>query len=164
VRKAQAGVQRHRAALGKTGEHDVFGRYAELVLGFDQCKQDARRIREARFVLAMHEIQPFNVIPGAHDHAGIDGHRAHRRVRKQKAHRPVLRQIELRDNRIEIPAVGAQPVQPDHRMPRIMTGFSFQEFDFRFHASCLTGSVFRRMRGEKEKIVVLAKSQSTQRE
>jgi hypothetical protein len=55
-------------------------------------------------------------------HAGIDGDRPHRRVRKDEAHRRPLGQRQFGNDRFEVVAVGAEAVQPDYGVLRVWPG------------------------------------------
>src|SRR6185503_16163747 len=72
--------------------------------------------------------QLHDVIPGAHPHALVDRHRAYRRVRKNEAHGETPGKPQFRHDRLEIMAVGSQPVQPDHRGIGLRAGFDFNRF------------------------------------
>ena len=83
---AQRGLQRDRAALRETGQHDLLAGMPCLLLPRDQFFQQALRCADAGLVLrAAAHLQ--DVVPGAHAHAHVDGHRALRRVREDEAHR-----------------------------------------------------------------------------
>ncbi len=85
-----------------------------LLLRRNQFFQQALGLAYARFVFgtAAH-LQ--DVVPGAHAHAHVDGHRPLRRVREDEAHRFRGRQTEFRHDRLEVMRIRAQAVQPDDR-------------------------------------------------
>ena len=72
------------------------------------------RLAHAGDIGAVVQVGGADVVPGAHAHAVVDRHRPHRRVRKHKTHGQRRRQPQLGNDRNEIVAVGAEPVQPDH--------------------------------------------------
>ena len=56
-----------------------------------------------------------DIIPGPHPHPHVDRNRPNRRMGKDEPDRQRGRQPEHRHHRLEVVAVGPQPVQPDHR-------------------------------------------------
>ena len=115
-RMAQAAGQRDRAALREAGEHDALGRNAALVLARDQRFDLRRSTRGCRPRPAARAI----ATPRMSYHARIGmpplivtG--AHRRMRKHEAQRRPVAVDQLRHDRREVVAVGAEAVQPDHR-------------------------------------------------
>ena len=60
------------------------------------------------------EVEASNVVPRAHLEAVVDRDGPDRRVRKHEAHGEIVGQLQLRHDRHEVVAVGAQAVQPDH--------------------------------------------------
>jgi hypothetical protein len=70
-----------------------------------------------------------DVVPGAHFHAGVDGDRPHRRMRKHEAHGE--RQIELRHDRLEVVAIRTQAVEPDDGQLRRLAGGDFYRWQER---------------------------------
>ena len=114
VRQAQAGVQRHGAALRKTGQHDVAVVNAARHLMRHQRADGPGRVANASGVLTAHQVGAQNVVPGGHDIAAIDGDRHLRRVRKHKADGRTAAQVQLGHQGGKVVAVGTQTVQPDH--------------------------------------------------
>ena len=85
VREAQAGVQRHRAALAKPGQHDALVSDAFGCLVFDQRHNLALGFLNASGVLFAHEIRAKNVVPSWHHVTAIERDRHAGRVREDKA-------------------------------------------------------------------------------
>src|SRR5205085_8169061 len=108
--------ERDGAALREAREHDAAGGQA---LAADQLLGELLRSAQSRFILrSAAELQ--DVVPGAHAHALVDGHRPYRRVREDEAHRPL--EPELGHDRLEVVAVGAEAMQPDDRRFGIAAG------------------------------------------
>ena len=111
----QARVQRDGAALRKSGQHDARGRYAALPLAIDIARDPARRLGGAGNVRPPGRGERLDVVPGPHHEPVVHRDRSHRRVRKHEAHRQRVGQAEFAHDRHEIMAIGAEPVQQDHR-------------------------------------------------
>ena len=143
-------MERDRAALRKPGDDDASRRDAPVLLASDQRLDLPLRLAHAREVGARSEIGGQDVVPRAHPHAVVDRHRAHRRVREHEAQREPRRQRQLLDDGNEVVAVGAEPVQPDHRRVGGRTGFEFdgrqQGGGFGHRWACATGRARRRKR------------------
>ena len=101
------------------------GRYAARLFALDQGVNGQLRMAQTGFVLALREVSTQNVVPGGHLIAAIDGHRHHRRVRKNKTHRTHAGQIELLGNGKEIAAISTQAVQYQHCGNRVFAGLGF---------------------------------------
>ena len=107
-------MQRHRPALGKTGQHDAFSRDAALLFPFQQSVNRGCRGLHTDLILLAWQIEAEDVVPGAHAHAAVQSHRADRRVGKDKACAQRRRQVQFRHDRFEIMGIGAQAVHPDN--------------------------------------------------
>jgi hypothetical protein len=115
VRVAQAGVEGDRPALGEARQHDALVGDAAGVLAGDQRLHLGRRGFGALDVLgAVAVIARVDVEPRPHHVAAVDGHRPLGRVGKDEAGGRQAVGVELVHHRLEIVAVGAQAVQPDH--------------------------------------------------
>ena len=88
----------------------------------------ARASGAGRLVLALDQVHAQDVVPGAHPVAVVDGHRDHRRVRKDETHGADRGQVEFLRDGHEIVAVGAQAVQHDDRGAGLRPGFGFDGF------------------------------------
>ena len=96
---AQAGLQRDRAALRKTGEHDSAESRCRARFRARSAPRSrpATRARHARPPASRGlRVAAFDVVPGAHHVAVVDGHRLHRRVRKHEADVGARRQDRAR--------------------------------------------------------------------
>ena len=104
------------AALGETGEDDVFARDAAGGFALDQLADDRPR-REQTGLVDLPGVggQRDDVVPGTHDVAAVAGYGPERCVREDEPHRKLVGEVEFRDDRLEVAAVGAQAVQPDDR-------------------------------------------------
>ena len=122
---AQAGGQCDRPALGEAGQHDARSRCPTFDLAGDQRLDLLHRLLDPGRVGAVGEVHADDVVPGAHAHAAVDGHRPQRRVREHEAQRRPLRTHQLGHDRGEVVAVRAQAVQPQHRPCRRRAGFLF---------------------------------------
>jgi len=109
----QAGMQGYGAALGKTCQDDSVRRDAARQFTIDQCRDQSLRLMDAMLIFPGSEFSTENVIPGAHHHATIERDRPFRSMGENKAHRPVRRQLQMRDQGNEITAIGTQAMQPD---------------------------------------------------
>ena len=109
----QAGMQHHRTALGKTGQHDLFGFYAALQFALYQRLDRVRGVPYAGFVFKPLGLGAENVVPGRHDITTIQGHRNTRCMREHEADGRAGGQIELGHNGGKVVAVRAQAMQPD---------------------------------------------------
>jgi hypothetical protein len=127
LRVPQSCLQHDGAALRETREHDARGRRAALLLARDQLFHQHLRSAHAALVLAP-DRRVGDVVPGAHHHAGVDGHRLHRRVRKHEAN-GLFGKRELGDDGREVVAVRAQAVQPDDAALRVFSGFDLDRFE-----------------------------------
>ena len=104
-------------------------RYAPLFLARDQRLDFGLRCPESRFVLAPHEIRAQDVVPGAHYVAVVDRYRHHRRMRKNIAGRGCAELFEFLDDRHEVVAVGAEPVQENDATRWRSRGLEFNAFE-----------------------------------
>ena len=130
---AQSGVQRDGAALREASQYDARRGDATGPLACDQrLDQGLRRADACRILAAAAHLQ--DVVPRAHAHAHVDGHRAHGRVRKNEAQPGVRRQAQFRHHRFEVVAVGAQAMQPDHCRIGRASGLDFNRFGQWRHA------------------------------
>jgi hypothetical protein len=109
---AQPGVERDGSALGETGQDDSMARDAPRLLPLDERLDLLLGGADAGGVLA---AIVGDVVPGPHGEAAVDGDGLHRGVREHEAHAPRRGQAELRHDGLEVVAVGAETVQPDHR-------------------------------------------------
>jgi hypothetical protein len=98
-------------------------------LALDQFAELADRDANAGFVLALRDLHAGDVVPGAHRHATVDRDRPHRRVRKHETQRRPGAIDELRHDRFEVMAIGAQAMQPDHGVTRIRRSFEFDGWE-----------------------------------
>src|SRR5436190_23393601 len=108
-------VQRHGAALREAGEHDAGAVDAARVFPVDEPADGIDRFSDAAGVLDGAAVDAGDVVPGAHLVTVVDGHRAHWRMRKDEAQRRHARLEQLRHQRLEIVAIGAEAVHPDDR-------------------------------------------------
>ncbi len=122
---AQAGQQRHGAALRKAGDHDAAGGNAAGLFIRDHGLDGGLRAAQAGGVFLHVEIGPGNVEPRRHLVAVVQRDRNHRRVGEHEAHRAHGRQVEFAGNRHEVVAVGTQAVHQDHRGGGVRGGFDF---------------------------------------
>ena len=120
---AQAGVQRDRAALRESGEHDARRGDAARLLVRDHRLDGRLRPAHAVQVRALVQVRLADVVPRAHHVAVVDRHRHRRRVREQEADREPRRQAERRHHLRPAVAVVAQSVQPDDGGGRLRAGF-----------------------------------------
>src|SRR6185295_1080384 len=108
-------VQRHGAALRKAGEQDVLAVDAAGVFAMDEPADRIGGFGNALEVLDRAPVDAGDVVPGAHLVTIVDGHRAHRRVREHEAQCGHALVEQLRYQRLEVVAVGAEAVHPDDR-------------------------------------------------
>ena len=87
VAVAQAGHQRHGAALRKAGQHDEMGRYAARLLAPYRGVNSQLRMAQTGFVLTLRQVSAQNIVLGRHLLDAIEGHRHHGCVRENKTHR-----------------------------------------------------------------------------
>ena len=73
-------------------------------------------------------VETENVVPSAHGVAAVERDGPHRRVGEYEAQRTLVRSRELRHDRLEIVAVGAQAMQPDDAPGRIGTRLALDAF------------------------------------
>src|SRR3954467_15187189 len=111
---AQTGLERHRAALGKTREHNAIGIDAARFFLRNQLFYRRLRLAQSRFILTPRKVEAEYVIPCAHHVAVIDRYRHRWRMRKYEADRRAAAQIEFAHDRHEVIAIRAQAMQPDH--------------------------------------------------
>jgi hypothetical protein len=71
-------------------------------------------LADADLVLVREAVQRVDVVPGAHHEAVVDRDRPVWRMRKHEPQAHGRRQAEFRHDRLEVVAVGAEAVQPDH--------------------------------------------------
>ncbi len=107
---AQTGVERDAGALAEAGQHDALRGNAALRLAIEQRGDLAPRLGDLGDVGAA-AAEAGDVVPGRHHVALVDRHRPRRRVRK---HEPRPGQAEVRNDGLEVVAVGAEAVQPQH--------------------------------------------------
>ena len=86
LRMPQSGVQRDRAALRESREHDACVRHPARTFAVDQRFELRLRTAHARQVGARVQVGVADVVPRGHDVPVVDRHRHRRRVRKQEAH------------------------------------------------------------------------------
>src|SRR5262245_16388303 len=125
LREAQRGLQHDRAALRKAGQDEFRRGDAARRFAGNHLLDRLLRCPDAGLVLgSAAELE--DVVPRAHAHTVVDRHRADGGVREHEAHR--LAQLELGHHRLEVVAVGAQAVQPDHRGGGVLSGFDLDRF------------------------------------
>ena len=83
-------------------------------------------------------VEAEDVVPRPHRHTAVDGHGPDRRMRKYEAQGPLVRAHQLRHDRREIMAIGAQAVQPDDSPGRLAAGFDLNGFE-QVMTSCAGG-------------------------
>ncbi len=110
---AQARLQRDRPALGEAREHDARAVHAAAPLARDELFNLGLRLADAALVGQPRDVVQRDVIPGAHVHAVVDGDGALGRVGEDEAQRQRGGQRQLAHDGHEVPAVGAEAVQPD---------------------------------------------------
>jgi len=131
LRRAQAGHERHGAALRKAHEHGARGRHTPRGLAVQQALHQRAGLAQTGFVLKARLADGrMDVVPGAHLVAPVERDRAHRCRGEHKAHRADGVEIEFLRDRHEIVAVGAQAVQHDDARHRrgggVAAGDEFQ--------------------------------------
>ena len=86
---AQAGHERHRAALAEAGQDDARGRRrrapSRCAISASTSACDSRS--PASSSRCWSRVEAEDVVPGAHHVAAVDRHRPRRRVREDEAHR-----------------------------------------------------------------------------
>ena len=118
-------VDRNRTALRKPCDDDSTAVDAAFFLAFDQRLENRRAVLDACLVDGSFAVKRDDVIPGTHCHTAVDRHGTHRRMRKNESEAKRGRQPQFRNDRFEVMAVSAQPVQPDHRAGRRVAGLNF---------------------------------------
>jgi hypothetical protein len=129
LRKTQRHLQRDRSTLRESGHDDALRRNPARNLTPYQHGGLDDAVRYAPLIVIAAGRQAHDVVPGAHRHAAIDGHRAHRCMRK---HVPNVRRSgpgQFRDQGFEIVPVRAQAVQPDDRRRRLGAGSQLDGFE-----------------------------------
>ncbi|MQM38865.1 hypothetical protein KBTX_02886 [wastewater metagenome] len=122
LRMVERGVQGHGAALGEAREHQPLRGDTAPGLPLDQRGDRRAAALQAIGVLVHGLVEAVEVVPGTHGHAGIQRDRAHRCVGEDEPHPCVTGQPQLRDDGLEVMAIGPQPVQPDHGGIRVLAG------------------------------------------
>ena len=139
--RPQAGVQRHRATLRKTGEHDVGVRNSAVVFTLDQREYCLFRFADSAVVLHAHEVGYQNVVPRSHRHPAVDRDGLDRGVWEHEPNRPSGRQAQLWHDGGEVITVRTQPMQPDYSVCRVGACFDFNAFKQRYVGhGCSSGS------------------------
>jgi hypothetical protein len=118
----------HGAALGEAGEHEPPGGDPAPALPREQRLDLSRRLAHPLLVLAAHARERADVVPRPHHVALVDGDRPERRVREHEADARARGQAELGHDRLEVVAVGAEAVHPDHGRRRIRGGLDLDRF------------------------------------
>ena len=116
------------AALGKTGNDDIGCLDSALLLARDQRLELCGAVANAVLVNRSLVLQAQDVVPGTHCHTVVDRHGPHWRVREHEAQGQRFGQTQLRHNGLEIVAIRAQPMQPDHAAAGILAGFELDRF------------------------------------
>ncbi len=75
-----------------------------------------------------------DVVPGAHDSAAVDRDRLHRGMGEDKAHAQRSRHPQLGHDRLEVVAVGAEPMEPDDGGARGCARFDLEGLEQVAHA------------------------------
>ncbi len=65
-------------------------------------------------VFAPDPTEARDVVPGAHHRAAVDGDGTQGRMREHEAHGEAIGQVELGHDGLEVVAVSAEAVHPDH--------------------------------------------------
>ena len=130
LREAQGQLHRDRPTLRKAGHDDPPGRDSARDLAPDQRRGLIDAVRDTSLVVISVGGQAHDVIPSAHGHAAVDGHRTHRCVRKHITNGRPAGPGQFRHQRFEIVPVGAQAMQPDDRCRRLRAGVHFDGFEF----------------------------------
>ena len=86
LREHFSAPQRHRPALGKTGQHNPGRRNAGVDLRAHEVADCCRCLPDPDFVLFTFRLEVLEVIPGPHAHPGIQRDRPDRGMGKQEAH------------------------------------------------------------------------------
>ncbi len=92
------------------------------MLARDEAFDLRLRLANAGLVGKARDVVHRDVVPRAHHVTGIDRDRALARVRKHEAQRHLFGQRHFVHDRQEVPAVGAEAVQPQDRRNRIGAG------------------------------------------
>ena len=79
-----------------------------------QRAERRRRVADAGLVLGGAAVEARDVVPRAHAVAAVDRHRADRGVREHETDGGRRLEPQLRHQRLEVVAVGAEPVHPQH--------------------------------------------------
>ena len=116
-RLTQSGLQRDRAALRKTREHDARSCNAALDLARNQRFDLLLRRADSFFIFAPQKIDVDDVVPRAHHRAAVDCYRHRRRMREDVAAGRRTKRLQLTHDRHEVIAVGTEAMQPDHAWP-----------------------------------------------
>ena len=114
-------MQRHRAALGKSGNINILRFNPALHFLGNQRINRSLRSADTRAVWPGSNIGGENVIPGAHHISAIYRDRLLRRMRKQITHS--LGQMYFFCNRDKVLAIRPQAMQPDDAMAWRGAGF-----------------------------------------
>jgi hypothetical protein len=125
-------MQHQCTALGEPRQDDVPAVDTALTLALDKIEQQAASAFDTSSILGAVEPQVKDVIPGAHTHTAIQGHRLNRRVRQYDADSQFVGQSPLAQQRLEVMPIGSQTVQPDNRAARLRARFNFYSFQHGF--------------------------------
>ena len=113
-------------ALRKAGKKNVCARHAALILPLDELPDRLLGPQEPGDIHgATIAVQRNDVVPRRHDIAAIAGHWNVGCVRKNEADAGTILEFQLRHDRFEIRAIGAETVHPDHGKPRHRGGLDF---------------------------------------
>ncbi len=123
--KTQSRVQRDSATLGESCNCDPVGPHAAVLFAPDERIENLAARANTLFIGGTTAIEADDVVPGAHGHAAVDRHGPHRRMREHEPQRQRIRNPQLRHDRFEIVAIGAETVQPDDGARRGRAGFDF---------------------------------------
>ena len=113
----EPGLERHGAALREASQDDLARCEAAFRLALDERLDLPLGCPQALLVLAPHPTEAGDVVPGAHHRAAVDGDGPQGRMREDEPHGEAVGQIQLGNDGLEIMAVGAEAVHPDHGGP-----------------------------------------------
>ena len=110
---AGGGLEDDRSPLGESGEDQALGWHSPPGLPVHQGAQAGDRFRELLAVDAGVALDGFDVEPGAHLHAAVDGHRTEGGFGEQEPDPERGGQPQRRNDGFEVVPVGAESVEPD---------------------------------------------------